>query len=96
MKVDIYKKNLSRIATSERFYGSYDRAKRDLPSRCILCGKFIKKGSYYVKGADLKFPDLAHMECAKNEGWKKSRSVMPVSNADQQIKLTKKLSPKMK
>jgi len=89
MKVDIYKKSYSRITTGEKLYGSYAWARRDLPSRCILCGKFIKKDGYYVKGAKLKFPDLAHMECAKNEGWKKSRSVAPVSNADQQIKLTK-------
>ena len=59
-----------------------------------MCSKIISKGDYYVKGGDLKFPDLAHMECAKNEGWKKSRAVAPVSNADQQIKVTKKLSPK--
>jgi hypothetical protein len=70
------------------------RAKRDLPLRCVICSKFIKKDSYYVKGGKLKFPDLAHMECAQNEGWEKSRSVTPVSNADQQIKATKKLSPK--
>jgi hypothetical protein len=94
MKIDVYRKNRNRIATGERFYGSYDKAKKSLPSRCVMCGKIISKGDYYVKGGDLKFPDLAHTECAKNEGCKKSRSVTPISNADQQIKVTKKLSPK--
>ncbi|HKU75832.1 MAG TPA: hypothetical protein VJR02_18125 [Pyrinomonadaceae bacterium] len=94
MKIDVYRKNRDRIARAERFYGSYDKAKKPFPSRCVMCGKIIGKGDYYVKGADLKFPDLAHMECAKNDGWKKTRSVAPVSNADQHIKVMKKLSPK--